>query len=303
MQIPPMKQNQPIRYLSLTSIIICFFFYCCKSRDYITYYNKVNEIDSIYRMAKQPETAIKKYKKLFRKYRPLNQERIEEYETYIRSSDKYGKNFGGQKSLYRLIPLIAPYWRYKKEDKEFIKLYKKYGIDSVNIEQAVARWESKHDKMLIDSFVIAFARDQYGGRLNNSDRIENDLKNAELLKWTFENHGFPSKQKIGLYYKDTFMPIGLIILHMADYDEYHPYFKTKILEYVKSGECSPRDYAAMVDRNNLHHKTPYTYGVYQGYQNIKDSAKVDRNRKSIGLPSLKYRNKLAKDFSDSLKTK
>ncbi len=303
MQIPPMKQNQPIRYLSLTSIIICFFFYCCKSRDYITYYNKVNEIDSIYRMAKQPETAIKKYKKLFRKYRPLNQERIEEYETYIRISDKYGKNFGGQKSLYRLIPLIAPYWRYKKEDKEFIKLYKKYGIDSVNVEQAVARWESKHDKILIDSFVIAFARDQYEGRSRRLDIIENDLKNAELLKWTFENHGFPSKQKIGLYYKDTFMPIGLIILHMADYDEYHPYFKTKILEYVKSGECSPSDYAAMVDRNNLHHKIPYTYGVYQGYQNIKDSAKVNRNRKSIGLPSLKYRNKIAKDFSDSLKTK
>ncbi|WP_228431938.1 hypothetical protein [Chryseobacterium shigense] len=263
----------------------------------------MNEIDSIYRVAKQPEKAIKKYKKLFRKYRPLNQERIEEYENYIRSSDKYGKNFGGQKSLYRLIPLIAPYWRYKKEDKEFIKLYKKYGIDSVNIEQAVARWESKHDKILIDSFVIAFARDQYGERINNSDRVENDLKNAELLKWTFENHGYPSMQKIGLYHKDTFMPMSVLLLHMADYDEYYPYFKTKILEYVRSGECPPVHYAAMVDRNNIHHKIPYTYGVYQGYQNIKDSAKVNRNRKSIGLPSLKYRNKIAKDFSDSLKTK
>jgi len=59
----------------------------------------------------------------------------------------------------------------------------------------------------------------------------------------------------------------------------------------------------MVDRNNLHHKVPYTYGVYQGYQNITDSAKVNRNRKSIGLPSLKYRNKLAKDLADSLRNK
>jgi len=254
-------------------------------------------------MAKQPEKAIKKYRKLFRKYKPLNQERIEEYETYIRISDRYNKNFGGKKSLYRLIPLIAPYWRYKKEDKEFINLYKKYGIDSLNIEQEVAQWESKHDKMLIDSFVVAMGRDQYNRRSNSSEIFENDLKNAELLKWTFENHGFPSKQKIGLYYKDTFMPMDVILLHMADYEEHYPYFKTKILEYVKSGECPPRDYAAMVDRNNLHHKTPYTYGVYQGYQNITDSAKVNRNRKSIGLPSLKYRNKLAKDFSDSLKTK
>ncbi|MDQ0065900.1 hypothetical protein [Chryseobacterium lathyri] len=298
-----MKQNQHIRYLSLTSIIICFFFYCCKSRDYITYYNKVNEIDSIYRMAKQPEKAIKKYRKLFRKYKPLNQERIEEYETYIRISDRYNKSFGGKKSLYQLIPLIAPYWRYKKEDKEFIKLYKKYGIDSLNIEQKIAQWESKHDKMLIDSFVVAIGRDQYNRRSNISDIFENDLKNIELLKWAFKNYGYPSMQKIGLYYKDTFMPMDVILLHMADYEEYYPYFKTKILEYVKSGECPPRDYAAMVDRNNMHHKIPRTYGVYMGYQNITDSAKVNRNRKSIGLPSLKYRNKIAKDFSDSLKTK
>ncbi|WP_034703306.1 hypothetical protein [Chryseobacterium luteum] len=297
-----MKQNQNIKYI-VSSLIICFFFYCCKSKDYIAYYNKVNEIDSIYRMAKQPEKAADLYHKLFRKYRPLNQERIEEYETYIRISDRYHKNFGGKKSLYRLIPLIAPYWRYKKEDPKFIKLYKKYGIDSLSMEQKVAQWDKSLNKKLIDSFVIAFERDQYGDRLNNSDRVENDLKNAELLKWTFENHGFPSMQKIGLYYKDAFMPMSVLLLHMADYDEYHPYFKTKILEYIKSGECSPRDYAAMMDRNNLHHKTPYPYGVYQGYQNIKDSAQVNRNRKSIGLPSLKYRNKLAKDQADSLRNK
>ncbi|KXH79557.1 hypothetical protein [Chryseobacterium kwangjuense] len=298
-----MKQNQNIRLTCPYFLIICFLLYCCKSKDYISYYNKVNEIDSIYRIAKQPEQAIKKYTKLFSKYRPLNQERIEEYETYIRVSDRYGKNFGGKKSLYRLIPLIAPYWRYKKEDPKFIKLYKKYGIDSLRMEQKVAEWKKKLDKKLIDSFVVAIRRDHYNERSNSSEIFENDLKNAELLKWTFKNYGYPSMQKIGLYHKDTFMPMGVIILHMADYDEYHSYFKSKILEYIKSGECPPRDYAAMVDRNNLHHKVPYTYGVYQGYENIKDSAKVNRNRKSIGLPSLKYRNKLAKDQADSLRTK
>lgn len=296
------KQNQSIGYL-LGSLLICFFLYCCKSKDYITYYQKVYEIDSIYRIAKQPEKATDLYRKLFRKYRPLNQERTEEYETYIRTSDKLGKNFGGKRSLYRLIPLIAPYWRYKKADPKFISLYKKYEIDSLSIEQKVAEWEKKLDKKMIDSFVVAIGRDQFNGRSNSSEIFENDLKNAELLKWTFENRSFPSKQKIGLYHKDIFMPLDVIILHMADYDKHYPYFKAKILEYVKSGEYPPRDYAAMVDRNNLHHKIPYTYGVYQGYQNITDSAKVNRNRKSIGLPSLKYRNKLAKDLSDSLKTK
>lgn len=297
-----MQKKQNIKFIYLTSSLI-FLLYCCKSRDYITYYHKVHKIDSIYRMAKQPEKAIILYKKLFRKYRPLNQERIQEYETYISLSDRYGKNFGGKKSLYRLIPLIAPYWRYKKEDPKFIKLYKKYGIDCFTMEQKVGEWEKKLDKKLIDSFFIAFKRDRYEDRLIDSDRFENDLKNAELLKWTFEHYGYPSMQKIGLYHKDTFMPMSLIILHMGDQVKLHSYFKTKILEYVKSGECPPRDYAAMVDRYNMHHGVPRTYGVYMGYEGIKDSIQVEQDRKSIGLPSLKYRNKLAKDLADSLKTR
>ncbi|MFS4472125.1 hypothetical protein [Chryseobacterium sp. T20] len=292
-----MKQN--IKYL-----IICILFCACKNRNYIPYYNKVNEIDSIYRVAKQPEKAIKLYKVLFRKYHPLNQERIEEYETYIRLSDQHQKKFGGKKSLYKLIPLIAPYWVYKRQNSKFIKLYKKYDIDSLDMERKVAQWKKRLNQKLADSFAVAFKRDQSSRNdLNYQEITKNDKKNAELLKWMFENYGFPSMQKIGLLNGDFFMPSGPILLHMGDYDEYHQYFKTKILEYVKSGECPPRDYAAMIDRNNLHHKVPYTYGVYQGYQNIKDSATTNRNRKSIGLPSLTYRNKLAKDLADSLKTK
>lgn len=200
--------------------------------------------------------------------------------------------------------MIAPYWEYKKQDPKLIKLYKKYGIDSLEMELKVAQWKKRLNQKLVDSFTVASMRDQNSRRdLNYQEITKNDKKNAELLKWMFKNYGFPSMQKIGLLNSDFFMPSGPILLHMADYDEYYPYFKTKILEYVKSGECPPRDYAAMIDRNNLHHKVPYTYGVYQGYENIKDSSIVNDNRKGIGLPSLTYRNKLAKDLADSLKTK
>lgn len=293
------KQSTSIRFSPLIFLIVCVFFYCCKNKNYIAYYHKVYEIDSINRVAKQPEKAVDLYRKLFRKYRPLNQERIEEYETYIKISDKYHKKFGGKKSLYRLIPLIAPYWKYRKQDPELIQLYKKYGIDSLNMEREVAKWEKNLNRKLIDSFIVAYKRDQV--RLNNSDRVENDKKNAELLKWTFENYGFPSQQKIGLNHKETFIPMGTILLHMADVEEYHPYFKTKILEYVKSGECPPRDYAAMIDRNNMHHKIPRTYAVYMGYEGIKDSAQVERDRKKIGLPTLNYRSKIIKDFLEKNK--
>ena len=75
-------------------LIILVSFLSCKNRkvNYITYYNKVNEIDSIYRMADQPEKAIRKFKRLFQKYEPKNQELTEEYKTYIQLADQYHKN-------------------------------------------------------------------------------------------------------------------------------------------------------------------------------------------------------------------
>jgi len=152
--------------------------------------------------------------------------------------------------------------------------------------------------------LLPFKRDQSSRiETNYQDITKNDKKNAELLKWMFDNYGFPSMQKIGLWKGDFFMPSGPLLLHMADYEEYHQYFKTKILEYVKSGDCPPRDYAAMIDRNNLHNKIPYTYAVYQGYENIKDSANVNRNRKRIGLPSLKHAQLITKDFFKKIKNK
>lgn len=294
-----MKQNTG-SHSFIAFAIILIIFSACKNRDlnYITYYNKVNEIDSLYRLRNDTLSAIKQYKKLFRQYPPKNQDRIDEYETYIRLADQYQKDFGGKKSLYKLIPLIAPYWQYKKEDADFIRLYERHGISRPEMEHEVARWKKTLNQKLVDSFTVAFKRDQ-NSRTNGdgSEIFKNDRKNAELLQWMFENHGFPSIQKIGLWNGDFFMPSGPILLHMADYEEYHQYFKTKILEYVQSGECPPRDYAAMMDRYYLHVlKKEIPYGVYVGYNGIKDSIVTNRNRRSIGLPSLQHAQVITKDF-------
>lgn len=32
------------------------------------------------------------------------------------------------------------------------------------------------------------------------------------------------------------------------YTSYYEYFKTELLKYVKSGECTPREYIDMVDK-------------------------------------------------------
>ncbi|QWT88085.1 hypothetical protein KBP46_09775 [Chryseobacterium sp. PCH239] len=283
-----MKRNSTLIFL----LIILFFIFSCKSKDYIVYYNRVNEIDSLYRIANQPEKAIKQYKKLFKKYTPKNQERVKEYETYVKLADQHQKNFGGKKSLYKLIPLIAPY---EGSYGSYFGLFKKYGIDSTEVKQRIADWKKGLNKRLVDSFSIAFVRDQAEGRRNPQLMEKNDRINAQLLKWTFENYGYPSVQKIGLIGNGgVFMPMHPLFSHMIGEKEY-PYFKAKMLEYIKSGDCIPKDYANMVDRHNLQiDKVEMPYGSYPSYSAIIDTMKVNRNRKKIGLPALKRISKVQK---------
>ncbi|MBO9694420.1 hypothetical protein [Chryseobacterium sp.] len=287
-------------------LLIVLLFFSCKSKklNYIEYYNKVYAIDSTLRLNKDTLKTIKQYKKLFKKYPPSQNDRIEEYENYIKYSDRYHKNFGGQQSLDKLIAQVAPYWKYKRTDKDFFKLYEKYGIDSTAVEQKVNQWKKGLNKTLIDSFSIAFERDQYNERTGAAVEI-NDIKNVNLLLWTIKNYGFPSKQKIGLTGNDNrFMPMGVLLNHIAGSQNYE-YFKVKLLEYVKSGECTPREYIDMVDKHQYINHLETIYGIFIHYStpdfNASDSARINKNRKAIGFPTLKQSSKITKEFQKKMK--
>ncbi|MBQ0147876.1 MAG: hypothetical protein KBS93_05395 [Flavobacteriaceae bacterium] len=96
------------KLLFFSTILILFS--CEKKQyNYIHYYQKVNEIDSIYRFTNNPIETVKRYKLLFNQYPAKNQSRIREYETYIVLADRHNIDFGGKKSLNKLIYLTAPY--------------------------------------------------------------------------------------------------------------------------------------------------------------------------------------------------
>lgn len=272
-----------------TLAISIFSLSSCK-KDYITYYNKVNKIDSTYRLANNPKQAIKEYRELFKEYDPKNQDRIEEYATYITLSDQYKEDFGGKESLYHLISLIAPNG---DEYKKYRSLFNKYGIDDASVEQKIAEWKQGLDKKLVDSFKIALIRDQEGRPLDTVLTRKNLEKNANLLIWTFKNHGFPTPQKIGWF------PMPTFITHMVESKKNYPYIKEKLLEYVKSGDCSPRDYARMEDTYLGSHKKITLYGF--NMIPVTDTAQTDLNRKRLGIPSMKHSSKIRKDFSKKLK--
>ncbi|UZT96932.1 hypothetical protein ODZ84_17165 [Chryseobacterium fluminis] len=291
--------RQYYNFILLFFIILSIFSCKSKTLNYVEYYNKVYDIDSTHRADKDTLATIKNYRKLFRKYPPVQNERIEEYETYIKLADQYGKRFGGKKSLDKLIVQAAPNWKYKREDAEFFKLYKKYGIDSLEVEQKVTQWKKSLNQRLIDSFSIAFQRDQYNGRIYETPGLkEKDDQNAELLLWTLKNYGFPSLQKIGLYGNNNlFMPMGVLLNHMAQ-SEHYEYFKIKLVEYVKSGECVPRDYMDLVDKHQYINYLETEYGIFQHADDLRfDTIKINKRRKEIGFPSLKKSVKIGRDFN------
>ena len=284
----------------LILILLSFIIISCKTREtnYITYYNKVNEIDSIYRIAQKPKLAIKKFRKLFKEFQPKNQERIEEFENYIYLSDKYQENFGGKKNLYKFITLIAPY---RNAYQEHLPLFKKYGIDSLEAANKTDLWVRSREKVLMDSITTLFIRDQEGRRLDINISARNDLKNANLMKWIFDNYGYPSLQKVGVFGNDdVFLPMSTFFSHMSASQDY-PYFEKKLKRYLEMGDCSPREYSTMVDRYHLQVlKDKMLYGSYIGVDGISDTIQVNKNRKSVGLPSLKHNNIITKDFLKKL---
>ncbi|MDR6920990.1 hypothetical protein [Chryseobacterium sp. 2987] len=282
----------------IKSLLFLYFFLSIsscqkKSINYILYYQKVNEIDSIYRLANNPKLAAEEYKKFFEagEYEPKNQERINEYETYITLADRYNIDFGGKESLKKLILLDA---QHGGNCKKYFPLFKKYGVDSLYVKDQIANWKKSLNQTLIDSFTIAMKRDPLGRPFDSAVSMPNVRKNAKLLIWTFNKYGYPTPQKMGTTGHDnTFFAMPTFLTHMVEAKEY-PFIKSKLYEYIKSGDCLPRDYALMVDVDAFLYDKEGLYRFAPGVST--DSAKINRNRKSIGLPSLKHTAALRRDF-------
>lgn len=273
-------------FLFTTVFLALMTFVASSCNGYITYYNKANTIDRKFNANHDTVAFIKRYNKLFKKYNPPNSFGADrKYETYIVFADKYNKSFGEKKSLYKLLDLVAPYNEYYKT---LFPICAKYGIDSLCVEQKIDSIKNTMNKQLIDSFSVAFVRDQKDGRSNSLTMVKNDRINARLLKWTIENYGYPSPQKIGMTGNDgVFMPMLTFLSHVGgNAPEYYPYFKKTLLKYVKSGECSPREYATVIDRHEHVNKREIIYGEY--LFNFSDLKKVNRKRRNIGLKSLTH---------------
>lgn len=282
-----------IRFIIL--LFSALIVWSCKAREvnYIPYYQQVVEIDSIYRMADKPKVAIRKYRRLFRKYEPKNGEFYREYSKYIMLADRYGKNFGGEKSLKKLIRMESfdVYWRHR-----FKPLLDKYKIDSIEMEKEYWFWRKGLNQELIDSFSLAMKRREIANDLEGIVSMENikkvDSLNSELLNWTFKKYGYPSRKLIGNFKNDSvFIDLSLLIGYSTYTADYDLSFLKELFQYVRTGDYPVKDYAELIDILRFNENQPTKYGMFfphSLFEEPLDSNQIDRNRKKIGLPSLKH---------------
>lgn len=138
----------------------------------------------------------------------------------------------------------------------------------------------------------------YESKQDSIDRI-NEIRLVEI----FETIGYPNSKIIGTGNIDGMhTDIVAILLHTDDSIRIS-YFIPKLMEFVMKGECPPQVLGNLIDQHALYNDLPQTHGTYRSqntrYANmIANREIVNKNRASIGLPSLELEEKI-----DSLRSK
>ncbi|GMN07391.1 hypothetical protein MTsPCn5_27800 [Croceitalea sp. MTPC5] len=138
------------------------------------------------------------------------------------------------------------------------------------------------------------------GTLDYEKMKKIDSSHQRRIKEIFETYGYPNEKLVGFSKTDEKVDITVMLMHCNDLN----YFKPKLLDFIKKGECNPYTLASMVDSNNRKDKM-FTYGIYRSSDSteIRDFHNLDTRRKSIGLRSLKNHQKtmslLMKKYSNN----
>ena len=268
-----------------------------KKANYIPYYLKVYEVDSLFYSGNYADYK-NELESLFSKYEPLNITSFNEYENYTKSLISLNKAKKHKRELKTLISNFG----YKYEDllkDSILSIALKNSKMSTNY---LNKLEEKYKKGLDAEFIktlkkIEFDDEEIRTRqgLTLEERkplmIEVDKKNDSIIKNYILNNGFPRKEKV-----DNFS-FDLLFNHFS-YNGSYDFYKKNLPQNIKNGTCNPNDYAALIDRwYRINKGEPFYYMTWISKLNEieNDSEKfkqINSERKKIGLPSIKQKKAL-----------
>lgn len=260
-----------------------------KELNYIPYYLKVYEADSLY-ITKNYQKSYGILDSLFQRYEPINMDVYYEYLTYLEL--KSILKVGVSEKEFTSLVAIHGYTLENIHNNDYLSKEKNSSIVERDYESLRNKYLSGIDLKLRDSIKKMKKDDQRYRGVNFQQNIDKqraiDVSHAVNLKAIFENRGYPGKKIIGNSTVDNshFVDITTMLLHTND-EERLSYFMPKVKEFVKSGAATPEVYAVMYDQYMLYNGKEQFYGTYENELQISKS-EVNKHRREIGLPNYRY---------------
>lgn len=290
-------------------IVATLSLYSCKSNytrigdknaNYITYYLKVYEADSL-SLVGEHKRSNEILDSLFKKFEPINLGFYNEYHTYytnkIRLNDfdkidiilkKLVRNHGFNIGKYQNDSLNAiAIKKAKFTEQDLNDFYETY------VKNLIMEYRYAIENMIENDQRVRLAIPR-----NKEEWEKVDKENAENIKLLITKYGYPSRKKIGpRFFTDKSAEVTTLFLH-AKKEAREDYILDLLLESVKKGECEPEDFAVVYD------KYLYVSGKHDGkvlYGELRDRKKslelvlinpkkIDSIRKSIGLENIEYKD-------------
>lgn len=280
-------------------LLFLTFLVSCKSGDtkigsinsnYIPYYQKIYEADSLYVVGNYDQ-SYRVLDSLFKLYEPINTFRLREYETYcilsrlmnkkLKSKDffKLVSNYGYDKNWMTGDSILKSYYNSIPNSEKLYKAGREKYLKSIDLEL-----RAKIVEMVIED--QKYRTGKSTPEILALRKVADSINELEVRK-IFYNVGYPNEKIIGNYTIDiSNVSINPILYHTSTSTD-KEYFFYKVLEYTRQGKVEPDVYAFMIDRYNLFRFDKQFYGTFRDRLNISES-ETNKNRNSIGLPSLDY---------------
>jgi len=291
--------------LGVLLFVVTGFVFSCKSSytktgdknaNYIPYYLKVYEADSLF-LTNNFERSYQILDSLFKEYEPLCMNNYAEYSIYLGAAIKSGnvENIA-QKVRYG----VSHFGGIVALHKENFDMYDELLIAANLTEEEVSNLEKEYYNNLnleLRDEMIQMFKDDQAIRNNDDINIEEmqiiDRNNRIKLEAIFDEYGYPSDDLVGTDYtvsiKGEYVREVILLIHQDKgfKEKYLPF----LLDNVKRGKCDPSIYAMVYDRMMLDSLGKQYFGSYDcsyGKCKLLNPEIIDSIRMSVGLPNLNY---------------
>lgn len=300
----------------LTTLLSCKSSYTKigdKDANYIPYYLKVYEADSLY-LTENYTRSYEILDSLFKKFEPKNQNRntlyLCEFEKYIKLKYKLNKPINKQ-DFEKLITEFGYLPSTIKNDNKLTEIKEKLKINNEEIEHLFKNYLSTIDYALRSELKEIEKVDQECRRnlRKNKDTLilpllfkkitETDSINNIKIKEIFKKYkGYPypkysGNSMISENKYDTFVYMNTSILHQCSIGKPYErdFYLNFLYEELKKGKYDPVEYAICYDR--IHLKKESETFLFSDSKNIeklsnKEKKKINIERKKHGIFSLEY---------------